>query len=167
MHGFVTFVANYGLAITLVGVLVAWLSLDGMSDKKQFLLQALIGGIVAILLARVASWLYYNPRPFVVGHFTPYFPHPINNGFPSDHTLFTSYLAFLVLSYNRKLGVALLAVAVAVGLARVTAGVHHIIDILGAFAISGIAKVISSLALKHQRSWLNIRKTLGKSAPTN
>lgn len=167
MQGFVTFVANYGLAITLVGVLVAWLSLDGNSDKKRFLLQALVGGIVAILLAKVASWLYYNPRPFVVGHFTPYFPHPINNGFPSDHTLFTSYLAFLVLSYNRKLGVALLAVAVAVGLARVTAGVHHLIDILGAFAISGIAIIVSNLIFKRQRTWLDIQKMLGKSAPEN
>lgn len=138
MHGVISIIANYVLIIPIIVVVLVWLSLDSKSQKTQFFIKALVGAVAIILLARVGSWLYYNPRPFVVGHFAPYFPHPNNNGFPSDHTLFTSYLAFLALSYNRKLGFLLLIVAATIGLARVIAGVHHLIDIVGAFGISGI-----------------------------
>lgn len=138
MHGFITFIANYALVIPIFGLLIAWLLTDAKTKKKQFLMEALLGAVTIVLLAKIGSWLFYNPRPFIVGHFVPYFPHPNNNGFPSDHTLFTSYLAFLVLNYNRKLGAALLIVAILIGLARVIAGVHHLVDIVGAFAISGI-----------------------------
>lgn len=142
MHGVITFIANYALVVPIIGVVLLWMSFDNKSQKTQFLMKALFGAVVIILLARVGSWLYYNPRPFVVGNFAPYFSHPNNNGFPSDHTLFTSYLAFLVLSYNRKLGVFLLIVAGAIGLARVIAGVHHLVDIVGAFAITGVTVVV-------------------------
>lgn len=138
MHGIITFVANYALVVPIIGVVLVWLSLGSKPQKTQFLIKALVEAVVIILLARIGSWLYYNPRPFVVSNFNPYFPHPNNNGFPSDHTLFTSYLAFLALSYNRKVGVFLLIIAGAIGLARVIAGVHHLVDIIGAFAISGI-----------------------------
>lgn len=150
MHGLVSFVANYGLIIPIVGLLAALLTLDSNSVKKRFLLELLGGALIVFLLARLGSWLYYNPRPFVVGHFTPYFPHPNNNGFPSDHTLFVSYIAFFVLSYKRKLGVALVLVALAIGLARVVAGVHHLVDILGAITISGLA--VAVLHLMRQRT---------------
>jgi undecaprenyl-diphosphatase len=143
MHGFITFIANYALVISIVGLLAAFLSLDNKSKRKRFLVQFITGAVIVIVIARLGSWLYYNPRPFVVGHFVPYFSHPNNNGFPSDHTLFTSYLAFLVFYYNRKLGVVLLITAIAVGLARVVSGVHHFVDIIGAFFITGIAAIIS------------------------
>lgn len=152
MHGIITFIANYALAVPIIGVVVLWLSLDSKQKKKQFLIQAIVVAVVIVLLARLGSWLYYNPRPFVVGNFAPYFPHPNNNGFPSDHTLFTSYLAFLVLSYNRKLGVLLLIVAAAIGVARVIAGVHHLIDIVGAFAISGMTVGVMQYYENTQRS---------------
>ena len=61
MHSFITFIANYGLVLSLFGVLVVWLLLDNTSDKKRFIMQALAGGIVVILLARLGSWLFYNP----------------------------------------------------------------------------------------------------------
>ena len=148
MHGIISFVANYGLVLSVLGVLVTWLLLDSTSDRKRFILQALIGGVLVILIARLGSWLFYDPRPFVAGHFAPYFSHSNNNGFPSDHTLFTSYIAFLVLYYNRKLGVTLLLVAAVIGLARVFAGVHHLIDIVGAFVITGTSSAIAYSIIK-------------------
>ena len=134
MDGVVIFLANYVVYISVLITIYAWFKLDA-KDRKQFIIQALFAAIVTILLAKLASWAYYNPRPFIAGHFDPLFPHPNNNGFPSDHTLFTSYMAFLVFCYNRKLGAFLLVLAIAIGTARVAAGVHHTIDIVAAIAI--------------------------------
>ena len=160
MHGVITFIANYALIVPIIGVVLVWLSLESKSQKTQFLIKALVGAVVIILLARVGSWLYYNPRPFVVGNFTPYFPHPNNNGFPSDHTLFTSYLALLVLSYNRKLGLLLLIVAATIVLARVIAGVHHLVDIVGAFALSGITVGVMQYYENTKRSTKTVQDKL-------
>lgn len=138
MDDVIVFVANYALYISVLITIYALLRLD-TKNRKQFIVLALFAAIATILLAKLASWAYYNPRPFVVGQFAPLFPHPNNNGFPSDHTLFTSFLAFLVLNYSRKLGIYLLLIAIAIGVARVLAGVNHTIDILAAIFISGVA----------------------------
>jgi len=131
-------VANYALYVSVLLTIYVWLKL-GSKDRKQFIILTLVAATATLLLATLASWAYYNPRPFVVGQYTPLFPHPNNNGFPSDHTLFTSYLAFLVVIYRRRLGIYMIVLAVAIGASRVAAGVHHVIDILAAIFISVIA----------------------------
>lgn len=138
MHELVIIIAKYFLLISLVISLVIWLKLV-RNDKRKFILQAILGAILTLALAKLGSKLFYDPRPFVVGHFTPYFSHSADNGFPSDHTLLTSFLAILVFNYNRQAGIGLFVVALAVGLSRVVAGVHHLADIIGSivFAIIG------------------------------
>ncbi len=138
MHELVIIIAKYFLLISLVVSLVIWLKLV-RNDKRKFILQAILGAILTLALAKLGSKLFYDPRPFVVGHFTPYFSHSADNGFPSDHTLLTSFLAILVFNYNRQAGIGLFVVALAVGLSRVVAGVHHLADIIGSivFAIIG------------------------------
>lgn len=139
MHTLVILIAKYLIVVPVVVAGVVFL-LQPRAEKKRFVFEAFLGAALAVLLAKIGSHLFYNPRPFVVGHFTPYFAHGSDNGFPSDHTLFSSYLAFLVWRYNRTAGMVLLAVAVAIGLSRVVAGVHHLIDIIGAigFAFVGV-----------------------------
>ncbi|HKR81458.1 MAG TPA: phosphatase PAP2 family protein [Candidatus Saccharimonadales bacterium] len=137
MHAIVIFVAKYFIVLSVLLAIAAWFRLDNFY-KKRFVAAAVIGAIIALALAKLGSMLFHNPRPFVVGHFTPYFAHGNDNGFPSDHTLFTSFIAVLVFWYSRKMGTVLFAVALAVGLARVAAGVHHLIDIIGAIAFASI-----------------------------
>lgn len=145
MHEIVIYIAKYFIILSVLSALFGWLKLD-MEDKKRFVIAAVVGAIVAIALAKVGSMLFNNPRPFIVGHFTPYFAHGNDNGFPSDHTLFTGLVAAVVWWYNRKLGYVLFAVALAVGLARVTAGVHHLIDIAGALVFAIIGGAIGKYA---------------------
>lgn len=151
MHIFISFIANYALVVSIAGLLITWFSFKDRAKRADFVFQALVGGALVLLLAKVGSLLFYNPRPFVVGHFIPYFPHPNNNGFPSDHTLFTSFSGFLVIAYKRKLGLVLLAIAACIGAARVIAGVHHFVDIVGAFAISGVTMLVMQALLKLTR----------------
>jgi len=138
VHGIITFIAKDFIVLSVIGTALIWWRLP-TNQKKQFVIFAIVGAILSILLAKLGSHLHNDPRPFVVGHFTPYFAHGNDNGFPSDHTLFTSFLAFTVWHYSRRGGQILLLIAVLVGLSRVIAGVHHLQDIIGSmlFALLG------------------------------
>jgi len=145
MHEIVIFIAKYFIILSVLGALFVWLKLN-TGDKKRFIVAAVVGAIVAVILAKLGSMLFHNPRPFIAGHFTPYFAHGNDNGFPSDHTLFTGLVAAVVWWYNRKWGGVLFAVALAVGLARVVAGVHHLIDIAGALAFAIVGGAVGKYA---------------------
>jgi len=151
MHELVTLVAKYLIGASIIVAVVFFFTLSS-PKKKRFAVQAAIGAVIALVLAKIGSKLYHNPRPFVVGHFTPYFSHGNDNGFPSDHTLLSSFLGFLVLCYNRKVGAVLLVFAAFIGLARMKAGVHHSVDILGAFAFAAVGAWLAFFATKRMKT---------------
>ena len=152
MHEIVIIIAKYFIVLSSLAALFVWLKLE-RNQKKTFILEGLIGGLIALALAYIGSRLYHNPRPFVVGHFTPYFSHGNDNGFPSDHMLLASVLAFMCLKYSKLWGWVLIVLAILIGTSRVIAGVHHSIDIIGSavFAALGITLaqvVISRISMK-------------------
>lgn len=71
----------------------------------------------------------------------------MDNGFPSDHTLLASFIGFAMLTISRRRSIVLLLVALAIGLARMAAGVHHSWDILGSFIITGISYTVAKAIL--------------------
>jgi undecaprenyl-diphosphatase len=91
--------------------------------------------IVSYIISRIAGALYFDPRPFVVGHFIPLIAHAADNGFPSDHVLLTGALAMIVWFYNKKLSIVLWVLALLIGWARVYVGIHHTADIVGSIVI--------------------------------
>ena len=157
MHEIVILVAKYVIVLSASLVLVLFLRLSG-TRRKEFVMIGLLGAVLAILLAKLGSNLYYDPRPFIAGHFAPYFAHGNDNGFPSDHTLLAGFFTFLAFRYSKKFGWILLFLALFIGMARVKAGVHHSIDILGAFVISAAAVWLAGLlvgkASKHKPTYV-------------
>ncbi len=143
MHELVIIFAEYFIILSVLISVYVWFSLPTASDKKRFAVQAIVGGIIGLILLELGKHVFYNPRPFVVGHFVPYFPHGSDNGFPSEHALLVFYLAFLAWKYNRKAAYILFVLAVMVGSARVAAGIHHSIDIIGGAVFAAIAVVVS------------------------
>lgn len=105
-------------------------------EDKSFLIRTFATLVFSFLTGLLLSRIFNNPRPFVVGYFNPIIAHSVSNGFPSDHMLLASTLAAIIFTKNQKLGLVMFAGAFLVGISRVLAGVHHIEDILGAFAIS-------------------------------
>jgi membrane-associated phospholipid phosphatase len=70
-----------------------------------------------VVLIKLAAAIHTDPRPLVVDpSIKPLFPHPGDNGFPSDHTALGVTIALLVMIYRRWLGTVLLAAAIVVGL---------------------------------------------------
>ncbi|MCL4405363.1 MAG: phosphatase PAP2 family protein [Patescibacteria group bacterium] len=115
--------------------------------RKSMLICGIIIAPLAYVLSRIAGYLYYNPRPFVVGDFTPLIAHAADNGFPSDHVLLTAAVAMIVWFYNKKLSVVLWSLAILIGVARVLAGVHHVADILGSVLLVLISGIVYYLAV--------------------
>jgi undecaprenyl-diphosphatase len=115
-----------------------WVTLPP-ADKRWSAITGALSGLFGFLLTKLAGVLYYDPRPFVVNHVAPLFLHAPDNGFPSDHTVLTTVIALTVLQQSRVLGLILLLLGVAVGLARVLARVHWPLDVLAGVVIGSVA----------------------------
>ena len=109
--------------------------------QKQIVLTAVISAVLALGIDKLLNQLIYSPRPFVVDGIVPLFSHVADNGFPSEHTLFATVIAGIVFLYQRNIGFLLLLFALLIGIARVIASVHHMIDIFGALII-GLSAVL-------------------------
>lgn len=147
----IIFVASY---LYLFVLLIA--AIFFFTRPKRVMKSMAICGIIiaplAFVISRIASFLYYDPRPFVVGHFIPLIAHAADNGFPSDHVLFTGAIAMTVWFYNRTLSIMLWALALLIGWARVYTGVHHWTDIVGSIIIVFVSGVAYHFAIQRNTS---------------
>lgn len=152
MHSLIVFIAQFFLILPVL--ITGWvlLKLKTLSARLEFITLLIVGGLLSLLLAKLGSGLINDPRPFVVGHFQPWFGHSLDNGFPSDHALLGSFLGWAILRYNKLWGWVALSLAALIGLARVAAGVHHLEDIIGSFIISGLAVWLVGFGLTKYRS---------------
>lgn len=122
-----------------------------LAVKKSMVVCGAIVAPVAYAISRISSFFYYDPRPFVVGHFTPLIAHAADNGFPSDHVLLTGAVAMIVWFYNKKWSAALWALALLIGWARVYVGVHHATDIVGSIVMVIAAGALYYIAVGRRR----------------
>lgn len=118
--------------------------------QKEIAVFSVISVVLIYLLAIIASHIYFDPRPFIVGNFKPLIPSSTDNGFPSDHTLLVSAVASVIMYFNRRAGIVLWIITVCVGISRVYVGVHHIADVVGSMAISLIVTlIVKTLIMSH------------------
>lgn len=153
MDAIFIFGAKY-LYILAILVIAAAFFMAPKEKRKGIIAFAIVSLPLTYILGLIAGHLWYDPRPFVVGGFTPLIPHAADNGFPSDHTIFLSALAMLAWQFDRKASWEIWAVAILVGVSRVYVGVHHPIDIVASivFAIIGGIAARYIIKLWHSRS---------------
>jgi undecaprenyl-diphosphatase len=158
----IVFVAKYFLYLSVALVGVYWLR-SSHREKMDIAAHLLIGGVIALALAKLGAHFFYDTRPFVSQHVKPLMPHAPDNGFPSDHALLASFLGFTMLAYSRRFGSLLLIIAVLVGTARVLAHIHSPIDILGSFVFAAIATYVTRYIVHRffprwgKKSWRQFR----------
>jgi membrane-associated phospholipid phosphatase len=136
MQEAVKIIAQYFVLVPIVAIVVVFFTLP-KKRRLSFILYAAIAGLTTLLLVKIATTLHQDPRPFIRDGVKPYFTSANDNGFPSDHTVFSSLIAFIVLKYRFRTGLALALIAVMIGSARVIAGVHHGQDIVAGLLIAG------------------------------
>ncbi|MCL4354190.1 phosphatase PAP2 family protein [Patescibacteria group bacterium] len=143
MTSVIIFAANYLLWIIIAVALTVFIFAE-RTTKRSLFWTAIIALPLSFLMGKIASSLFFDPRPFVIEHIQPLIPHAVNNGFPSDHTLFASTVAMIVFLHYKRTGIVLMALALIVGIARVLAKVHSPIDIISGVVIAILAVYLST-----------------------
>lgn len=141
----VIFFAEYAHYFVVVIAGFVFLLSCSYNHKKQLAKIALVSIVLAIGMDKLLNQIISSPRPFTADGVVPLFTHVADNGFPSEHTLLAIVIAALVCIQNKKIGLVLVLLAVTIGIARVVAGVHHLIDVLGAILIGVLAVLIGQL----------------------
>jgi len=145
----VSAVAQYALFVVALGALLVWVRVPSRQEKVALAVEAVLAMLLVAVLVKVAGAVHTDPRPFVVDpHLRPLFPHPPDNGFPSDHTALATAVAAVVCVHRRWAGLVLLAVAVCLGAARVLAHVHHTQDIVAGVLIGLLAAAVAVLGYR-------------------
>lgn len=138
MDTLIIFAAKYLIIVPVL--ILAWqFWRESRVRGIQFAVITLASFALAFILARTASHLYFDPRPFVVDGIAPLIPHVADNAFPSDHALFAAAIAAVGTLFSVSTGAVLWVLAIIIGSARVLAHVHHPIDIIGSFAIAALS----------------------------
>jgi len=144
------------LLVVAGAVAVAWIL--PKANRLKFVMTVVLACIIAFVISRIASKLYYDPRPFITQHITPLISHAADNGFPSDHALLTMTLTAAVYFFNRKIAAGMLVLTIIVGWARIAAKVHSPLDIIGAWLIGIVAAVAAYYLAKW---WWHRRESKG------
>jgi undecaprenyl-diphosphatase len=114
---------------------------------------ALIAAALALAANQAIAHLWMRPRPFSEH---PSLTHVLaarttDPSFPSDHAAAAFAIAFAVLAFSRRAGIAFLGAATLIGLSRIALGMHYPSDVL-AGALVGFAA--AALVTTVGRPWL-------------
>ncbi len=165
MDSVVSTVAQYALYVVAVVALVVWLFVD-RSRKVGLAVEVLLAAALVAVLVKVGSAVHTDPRPFAVDpSVKPLFAHSADNGFPSDHTALATAVSLVVATYGRAIGVLLVVVSLAIGVARIEAHVHHVQDIVGGIVIGAVAAGVALLLWRFAATRLPPHLVAGRPRP--
>ncbi|MBN1890626.1 MAG: phosphatase PAP2 family protein [Thermoflexales bacterium] len=128
-----------GLVLTLVGLWFAAPSPAGRLADRSTVLRALAAMLLASLVVSLVNRVYFRPRPFTYHEVNLLFYHPSDSSFPSNAATVGFSLALAVWLRRKRWGAWMLALAAALGLARVCGGVHYPLDVLAGASLGGLA----------------------------
>jgi len=110
---------------------------------KEFFIVFISSGF-AWIFSFILKILIHLPRPFLALANVQALFNESGFAFPSGHATFFSALAFSIFFFNKKAGYIFMSFAFLIGLARIIAGVHFPIDILGGFLLGFVISYIFS-----------------------
>lgn len=154
----ITFLAVYFSYIVIIGAVIFLLIhhevLLSSSPLKEFkkkwkeILSVFFSGIFGWILAFIFKLFLETPRPLdLLDNITPLF-YPTDHSFPSGHATFFFALAFSIFFSHRKIGILFFISAIIISIARITAGVHFPIDILGGILLGFVTSFIIRYFIK-------------------
>jgi len=154
-------------SVWLCVALMAW-AVWRQPSQRAYVVATLAAATAATLLAHSLARALDMPRPFAMGLSPAYIEHGARGSLPSAHAsvMFTIALVFLMRAPLRALGLALLAIAVLTGWARIYVGVHFPLDIAAGLLLAGaIAALLWGLQRLSRRFILPLIARIGGQAP--
>ncbi len=103
-------------------------------DWKEFFL-IFFSASFAWFLSYVLKYLIHTERPFVALQNIQNLFTESGYAFPSGHATFFMALAFAIFFFHKKTGYIFIFFALLIGIARIIAGVHFPVDILGGYIL--------------------------------
>lgn len=116
---------------------------DKYSRKKIFLISFLSVIFSRLVFTEIIRFFYPLNRPFVENTVNQLLFHETSYSFPSGHAAFYFALAISIFLFDKKWGAVFLIGAVMISAARIMAGIHWPMDILGGLFVSFPAVFLS------------------------
>ncbi len=116
-------------------VFVSDSTVEILVQKRKEIFSGFITGGIAWALAFILKLAFNAQRPFeAMANVKPLFM-PLDHAFPSGHATFFSALAFSIFFFHKKAGYIFMFFALVIGAARIVAGVHFPVDIVGGYIL--------------------------------
>ena len=112
--------------------------LKAFAQKWKEIVLVFFSGVFAWCVAQVLKILINTDRPFMLLQNVSSLISETGKAFPSGHATFFMALAFALFFSHKKVGYLFMFFALIIGLARIFAGVHFPIDILGGFILGAL-----------------------------
>ncbi|MCA9353110.1 phosphatase PAP2 family protein [Patescibacteria group bacterium] len=112
------------------------------------------GVLLAWLLSYGIKTVLQTARPFIqFNDVTPLFLYGGYDSFPSGHATLFAALAIAIYLHHKKFGIIFMILAFMIGVARIIAGVHFPVDILGGWVLGGLCSWFAYVILikKYQK----------------
>lgn len=139
------FAAEWLIFMMPLALVLLWAG--GAGAGREVALRACLAAFCALAINGLLGQLWYSPRPFVAGVGHTFLFHDPDSSFPSDHatSIFSValVLAFSAVPLARRLGLAMLPLALVVAWSRVYLGVHWPKDMAGALLMSGMMAALA------------------------
>lgn len=116
---------------------------DNLLRKKIFLISFLSVIFSRLVFTEAIRFFYASNRPFVGNIVNQLLFHETSYSFPSGHAAFYFALAISIFLFNKKWGTVFLIGAALISIARIMAGIHWPLDILGGIIVSLSAVFLS------------------------
>jgi len=107
-------------------------------EKKREFLFIFSSVFLSYFFSVILKVIFHTSRPFLALTNVQALFNESSFAFPSGHATFFSALAFSLFFLHKKAGYIFMSIALLIGLARIAAGVHFPIDILGGFILGGV-----------------------------
>ncbi len=146
----ITLFASTAVAIYAFATIALWFVSRpaGVQRLRLACTSALASAAAGLLLNQAIAHIWFRERPYVEhpGSLVLFTRPSSDPSFPSDHATASFAIAVAVLFFNRRLGAAFLAFAVAISLSRVLLAMHYPSDVV-AGALTGVVAAIGICTL--------------------
>ncbi len=122
--------------------------LSAIRARWKEILLAPFSAALATIIAIILKYLIHTPRPFLALPDVQALFFETGYAFPSGHATFFSALAVALFFSHKKVGYLFMLFAVLISMARIIAGVHFPIDILGGFILGTATAYFVRFVLK-------------------
>lgn len=144
----IVFIAEwYGLIILALLFFYLYKHRDDLKKGVGDLLVVGITAVAAWFIAHFFKDVFHTLRPFDVLSWVDPLIYKTGFAFPSGHATFFMALASVLWYYHKYLGLFFGFSAVIIGIARVSAGVHWPLDIVGGWILGAMISIVAHKVL--------------------